>query len=131
MASTLSLSPKPPIPLVPQTTQFKSQNLYPLTTSSISFHSDSNRNRTELPRKKLVCCISAPKQEVGLVAKSEKGREIEYIVRDFGWGVRKLCRVGEEVRMAAYVQAEAFYEPVAFLSDIFYEFYKVSGFKFM
>lgn len=66
-----------------------------------------------------------------MVGKSEKGREIEYLVREFGWGVRKLYRVGEEVRMAAYVQAEAFYEPMAFLNGVFYEFYKVSGFKFM
>ncbi|KAJ3709235.1 hypothetical protein LUZ61_012940 [Rhynchospora tenuis] len=126
MASTLSWSPKPPIPLISQRTQFKPQNFYPLTRSLIPFDYDSDKKGfpAELSRRKQVCCVSTTKQEVGVVGKSDKGREIEYLVREFGWGVRKLYRVGEEVRMAAYVQAEAFYEPMAFSNGIFYEFFK-------
>ncbi|KAF3341789.1 Acetyltransferase (GNAT) family [Carex littledalei] len=124
MASTLSLSPKPPIQLLPQKKQFKSQNLFPLTRSLISFYSDKKGNQTELLKKKHFCCVSTPKQEVDVVGKRENEREIEYLVREFGWGVRKLHRVGEEVRMAAYVQAEAFYEPMGFFNGFFYEFFK-------
>lgn len=75
-----------------------------------------------------MCGVSTAAQGVGAAAKRERGRSGEHLVREFGWGVRKLQRVGEEVRMAAYVQAEAFHEPMALFDGAFFEFFKVSGF---
>nr|CAD1818158.1 unnamed protein product [Ananas comosus var. bracteatus] len=47
-----------------------------------------------------------------------------YLVREFGWGVRRLDETREEMWGVAAVQAEAFHAPVAFFNDLFYEFFK-------
>nr|AER41610.1 acetyltransferase+GNAT+family [Oryza glaberrima] len=40
------------------------------------------------------------------------------------WGVRRMGRVGEEMRRVALVQAEAFHVPVALFNDFFFDFFK-------
>ncbi|MQM21677.1 hypothetical protein Taro_054722 [Colocasia esculenta] len=42
----------------------------------------------------------------------------------FGWGVRRMAMVGEEMRMVAHIQAEAFHEPVALFDDFFFQFFE-------
>lgn len=62
------------------------------------------------------------KQEVGAVGGAEEER---YLAREAGWGVRRMGRVGEEMRRVALVQAEAFHVPVALFNDFFFDFFKV------
>ncbi|KAJ3683491.1 hypothetical protein LUZ60_013718 [Juncus effusus] len=112
MASTLSLRPNSPTPFLPHKNQLKSPNL------NLS---------SQIPlRKKARIQASTTKEEINNVVeeREEKGREKEFLVREFGWGVRKLQRVGEEIRLAAYVQAEAFHEPVALFNGLFFAFFK-------
>lgn len=47
-----------------------------------------------------------------------------YLVREFGWGVRRMVQIGDEMRGVAQVQAEAFHVPVALFNDFFFEFFK-------
>lgn len=61
------------------------------------------------------------KQEVGAVGGAEEER---YLAREAGWGVRRMGRVGEEMRRVALVQAEAFHVPVALFNDFFFDFFK-------
>ncbi|PKU60846.1 uncharacterized protein LOC110113190 isoform X2 [Dendrobium catenatum] len=48
----------------------------------------------------------------------------EYLVEEFGWGVRRMTVSGDEMRKVADVQAEAFHVPVSFFNDVFFEFFK-------
>jgi hypothetical protein len=64
------------------------------------------------------------KEEVGAVGGTEDEEE-RYLTRTAGWGVRRMGRVGEEMRRVALVQAEAFHVPVALFNDIFFDFFKV------
>lgn len=45
---------------------------------------------------------------------------------EYGWQVRRMVEKEDEMRKVAQVQAEAFYEPVFFFPDIFFDFFKVS-----
>lgn len=58
----------------------------------------------------------------GAEEEEEEGR---YLAREAWWGVRRMGRVGEEMRRVALVQAEAFHVPVALFNDFFFEFFKV------
>lgn len=49
-----------------------------------------------------------------------------YLARGFGWGVRRMVSVGDEMRRVAEVQAEAFHEPLALFDNFFFEFFKVT-----
>ena len=62
------------------------------------------------------------KQEVVAVGGAEEER---YLAREAGWGVRRMGRIGEEMRRVALVQAEAFHVPVALFNDFFFDFFKV------
>jgi hypothetical protein len=64
------------------------------------------------------------KEEVGAVGGTED-KEEPYLTRTAGWGVRRMGRVGEEMRRVALVQAEAFHIPVALFNDFFFNFFKV------
>jgi hypothetical protein len=68
-------------------------------------------------------CLPTKADEVGSFEKEDK-----YLVREVGWGVRQMGRVGEEMRRVAQVQAEAFHVPVAVFNDFFYDFFKVNMF---
>lgn len=46
---------------------------------------------------------------------------------EYGWQVRRMVEKKDEMRKVAQVQAEAFYEPVFFFPDIFFDFFKVSN----
>ncbi|KAK8951497.1 hypothetical protein KSP39_PZI004258 [Platanthera zijinensis] len=48
----------------------------------------------------------------------------DYLVEEFGWGVRRMAEVGDEMRNAAAVQAEAFHVPVALFNDLFLAFFR-------
>lgn len=75
-------------------------------------------------------CLAATEEGVGAarVAKEEAeldgGGRDEYLAREAGWGVRRMARVGEEMRRVAQVQAEAFHVPVALFNDFFFDFFK-------
>jgi hypothetical protein len=69
-----------------------------------------------------------PTKEIGGVGGSEEvpgDKEERYLVTEAGWGVRRMGRVGEEMRRVALVQAEAFHVPVALFNDFFFDFFKV------
>ncbi|XP_008803790.2 uncharacterized protein LOC103717252 [Phoenix dactylifera] len=74
-------------------------------------------------------CWSAAK-EVSLLGEEESGRcgvgqgQDGHLVREFGWGVRRMVEVGEEIRRVAYVQAEAFHVPVPLFNDLFFKFFE-------
>ncbi|XP_024024187.1 uncharacterized protein LOC112092374 [Morus notabilis] len=56
--------------------------------------------------------------------RSNYGDEFEYLASDFGWKVRRLGQIGDEMRSAARVQAEAFHEPFLLFNDFFFEFFQ-------
>ncbi|KAJ1288811.1 hypothetical protein BS78_02G116700 [Paspalum vaginatum] len=68
-------------------------------------------------------CLAATEEGVGAASVVEEEEE-EYLAREAGWGVRRMARVGEEMRRVALVQAEAFHVPVALFNDFFFDFFK-------
>ncbi|KAJ4966838.1 hypothetical protein NE237_018687 [Protea cynaroides] len=74
------------------------------------------------------CCCSSTsvglegegKDRKFLVSKEQFG----YLVREFGWKVRRLIEKEDEMRRVAQLQAEAFYVPVVLFNDLFFEFFK-------
>ncbi|KAE8779985.1 hypothetical protein D1007_46951 [Hordeum vulgare] len=62
------------------------------------------------------------KHQVGAVGGAEEER---YLAMEAEWGVRRMGRIGEEMRRVAFVQAEAFHVPVALFNDFFFDFFKV------
>ncbi|CAM0949916.1 unnamed protein product [Alopecurus aequalis] len=75
--------------------------------------------KTLLARRGRLPCLPT-KEEVGAVGSAEE----RYLAREGGWGVRRMGRVGEEMRRVALVQAEAFHVPVALFDDFFFNFFK-------
>ena len=51
--------------------------------------------------------------------------EIESLVCENGWIVRRLVEKDEEIRNAANVQAEAFHVPVSLFNPLFFQFFQV------
>jgi hypothetical protein len=49
----------------------------------------------------------------------EEGGGDGYLARETGWGIRRMGRVGEEMRQVVQVQADAFQVPVALFDDFF------------
>ncbi|XP_072971515.1 GCN5-related N-acetyltransferase 10, chloroplastic isoform X2 [Typha angustifolia] len=97
---------------------------------NISFdHGRNGRERRRALGKRSLYCWSTA-EEVGVVGKEEGGSfaigggQDGYLVREFGWGVRRMAQVGEEMRRVAYVQAEAFHVPMALFNDLFFEFFR-------
>ncbi|KAL6606556.1 hypothetical protein ACP70R_042209 [Stipagrostis hirtigluma subsp. patula] len=72
--------------------------------------------------REAVSCMPTKEGEAGVAG---GGAECEYLVRESEWGVRRMGRVGEEMRRVALVQAEAFHVPVALFNDFFFDFFKV------
>jgi len=71
----------------------------------------------------LPCCLPATEEGVAAAAAATE-EEDGYLAREAGWGVRRMGRVGEEMRRVAQVQAEAFHVPVALFNDFFFDFFK-------
>lgn len=85
-------------------------------------------------RRPVVICSSSATGKVGVVGEEERGKaglvgqlhgEDKYLVKEWGWRVRRMVKVGEEMRKVAQVQAEAFHTPVALLNDLFFDLFKV------
>ncbi|MED6167910.1 hypothetical protein PIB30_007225 [Stylosanthes scabra] len=51
-------------------------------------------------------------------------QQLQYLVCEYGWKVRKLVENKDETRKAARIQAEAFHEHVALFNNLFFEFFK-------
>ncbi|WVZ62652.1 hypothetical protein U9M48_012372 [Paspalum notatum var. saurae] len=75
------------------------------------------------PGGEVLPCLAATEEGVGAASVVEEEEE-EYLAREAGWGVRRMARVGEEMRRVAQVQAEAFHVPVALFNDFFFDFFK-------
>lgn len=70
------------------------------------------------------CSATASDGELGILQEGQG--QNGYLARGSRWGVRRMERVGDEMRRVAEVQAEAFHEPVALFNDFFFEFFKVN-----
>ncbi|KAK1431419.1 hypothetical protein QVD17_07878 [Tagetes erecta] len=46
------------------------------------------------------------------------------LVKEHGWQVRRMVEKDDEMRSVANIQAEAFYEPVFFFNDVFFQFFQ-------
>lgn len=74
---------------------------------------------------------TSPAGELGLVESEATSpvngkTELEYLASEYGWKVRRLARIGDEIREAARVQAEAFHEPAFIFNDFFFAFFQVN-----
>ncbi|KAK9713661.1 hypothetical protein RND81_06G042800 [Saponaria officinalis] len=52
------------------------------------------------------------------------GAEIECLVREYGWKVRRMVECKSEMNMVALIQAHAFHLPSLFFDDFFFHFFK-------
>lgn len=95
-------------------------------------HNHTNKCRFGSTRSKIhsrplllvVSSSAAAAAEAGVAAVSQ-GEDSKYLARESRWGVRRMVKVGEEMRKVAHVQAEAFHTPVALFNDLFFDFFKV------
>lgn len=74
---------------------------------------------------------SATEEEVDQLELNEKygNRKGQFgnLVTEYGWQVRRMVEKDDEMRKVAQVQAEAFYEPLIFFNDLFFDFFKVGN----
>ncbi|XP_056693669.1 GCN5-related N-acetyltransferase 10, chloroplastic isoform X2 [Spinacia oleracea] len=68
-------------------------------------------------------------EELGMMIDQTAGRNddnmgIEYLVREYGWKVRRMAEDKSEMRKVAHIQAEAFHDPSPFFDDWFFNFFK-------
>ncbi|XP_062188376.1 GCN5-related N-acetyltransferase 10, chloroplastic [Phragmites australis] len=115
-AAALAARAAPPAPLPPSSRGVKT-----------GIHDRARKRllarRTSGGRKGVPCLPT--EKEVGVTGGGEEQEnDEEYLVRESGWGVRRMGRVGEEMRRVALVQAEAFHVPVALFNDFFFNFFK-------
>ncbi|XP_037440219.1 uncharacterized protein LOC119308202 [Triticum dicoccoides] len=130
--AVLRASPLPPQPLpssssTPQSQRSPRGSITAAALSRTSPHPPPLKTGCRGSAKKILLagrrrfpCLPT-KQEVGAVGGAEEER---YLAREAGWGVRRMGRVGEEMRRVALVQAEAFHVPVALFNDFFFDFFK-------
>ncbi|ONK56679.1 uncharacterized protein A4U43_C10F11540 [Asparagus officinalis] len=103
---------------------------YPLTNSTksqVSSHQNRRWKISVLKRNRgraavVQCSATASDGELRIL--QEGLGQNGYLTRGFGWGVRRMERVEDEMRRVADVQAEAFHEPAALFNDFFFEFFK-------
>lgn len=70
------------------------------------------------------CCTStSTEEELDGNRGDEEGR-FGYFTKEFGWNVRRLDEEESEMRRVAYIQSEAFYEPMRFFNDFFFEIFQ-------
>uniref|UniRef100_A0A803PPJ5 N-acetyltransferase domain-containing protein n=1 Tax=Cannabis sativa TaxID=3483 RepID=A0A803PPJ5_CANSA len=103
------------------------------TGSSYGFSVFSKRSNLikskEFSRRNFVVqsCSTLPAGEVGLVENetTQIGTNVKVdLATQFGWKVRRLAPIGDEIREAAQVQALSFYEPTFIFNDFFFELFK-------
>lgn len=87
------------------------------------------------------CCVSnstcsaaaQAEEEVDQLVLNEKyeARKGQFgnLWNEYGWKVRRMVEKEDEMRRVAQVQAEAFYEPVYFFPDIFFDFFKAEVYQ--
>ncbi|XP_061362861.1 GCN5-related N-acetyltransferase 10, chloroplastic [Gastrolobium bilobum] len=71
--------------------------------------------------------LSCADQNVKVQIENGSGKlkqQIEYLVCEYGWRVRRLIENADEIKKAAQVQAEAFHVPVALFNDLFFQFFQ-------
>lgn len=97
----------------------------------------NQRRRLKQNRGLVHCCSSSTStsadQQVNLDDKKietnelneNKKLQLDYLVSDVSWQVRKMAETEAEMRQVANVQAEAFHEPVFLFDDVFFQFFKV------
>ncbi|XP_021748681.1 uncharacterized protein LOC110714476 isoform X1 [Chenopodium quinoa] len=54
----------------------------------------------------------------------DESKEIDYLVKEYGWKVRRMKEDKSEMKMVAQVQAEAFHVPSLFFDDWFFSFFQ-------
>lgn len=81
------------------------------------------------PRRMIgICCSSSssPSSSTGVTGYADNKDTVGYyLASEFGWGVRRMLQIGEEMRSVAYIQAEAFHVPVFLFDDFFFQFFQV------
>lgn len=108
-----------------------STSSFPLKTFP-HFHCHNHTNkcrfgsttRSKIHSRPLFLLVVSSSAAAGVAAVSQ-GRDSKYLARESRWGVRRMVKVGEEMRKVAHVQAEAFHTPVALFNDLFFDFFKV------
>ncbi|KAK1379365.1 GNAT domain [Heracleum sosnowskyi] len=82
------------------------------------------------------CSVSNPtsSEEVDdqlVLNENYEGRKGQFgnLWNEYGWQVRRMVEKEDEMRKVAQVQAEAFYEPVFFFPDIFFDFFKAEVYQ--
>ena len=75
--------------------------------------------------------ITDQKAEVGTstgVDGCDEGKEEVvdgYLVREYGWKVRRMVEERSEIKKVAQIQAQAFHVPAFFFDDFFFQFFQV------
>ncbi|KAG6466884.1 uncharacterized protein LOC122036325 [Zingiber officinale] len=97
-----------------------------LQRSHFHCHNHTNKCSFGLTRSKIhlrpfLLVVSSSAAGVAVVG---QGQDSKYLARESQWGVRRMVKVGEEMRKVAHVQAEAFHTPVALFDDLFFDFFK-------
>ncbi|KAG6512932.1 hypothetical protein ZIOFF_031071 [Zingiber officinale] len=98
-----------------------------LQRSHFHCHNHTNKCSFGLTRSKIhlrpLLLVVSSSSAAG-VAVVGQGQDSKYLAREGQWGVRRMVKVGEEMRKVAHVQAEAFHTPVALFDDLFFDFFK-------
>lgn len=81
------------------------------------------------------CCSSVSSTSASSAAKQflvedrttfqDREEQLENLVSEHGWRVRRLVNDEYEMREVAQIQAEAFHTPMALFDDLFFQFFKV------
>ncbi|WOH11650.1 hypothetical protein DCAR_0831140 [Daucus carota subsp. sativus] len=80
------------------------------------------------------CSSAAAEEQVDQLVSSKpydeaRKEELGKLWDEYGWQVRRMVKKEDEMRRVAQVQAEAFYEPVFFLTDLFFDFFKAEVYQ--
>lgn len=120
MAQLLSSSSRYPCGILRKQVEFSSlQNKY--SNDNRAFGSIRDWNF------KLRCCTSTgtSENEVGVLSRIGQDEQENYLVESDGWKVRRLSKDEDEMKSVAFIQAEAFYTPVAMFDHLFFQFFQV------
>lgn len=64
------------------------------------------------------------RRKTGINDRFDDNREIEYLVREYGWKVRRMVEEKSEMRKVAQIQAQAFHVPSPIFDDWFFHFFQ-------
>lgn len=90
------------------------------SSSTVSFKTARFRRRC----KTIQCCTSTSTEEELDGNRRDQEGQFGYFTKEFGWNVRRLEEMEREIRRVAYIQSEAFYEPMRFFNDFFFEIFQ-------